>query len=115
MDLGSNIIHYNEANTTLIGLSYSPQEEANYIETWNVSSGTLIKKTKVLAEKLKGMGLEDVLVVTEGVDESLYLSARNLKRVDVRDVAGIDPVSLIAYSKVLVTVPALKKVEEMLG
>lgn len=72
-------------------------------------------KTKVLAEKLKGMGLADVLVVTDGVDESLYLSARNLKRVDVRDVAGIDPVSLIAYSKVLVTVPALKKVEEMLG
>lgn len=72
-------------------------------------------KTKQLVEKLNGLGLSDVLVITESVDENLYLSSRNLHRVDVRDVAGIDPVSLIAYDKVLVTVPALKKVEEMLG
>lgn len=72
-------------------------------------------KTKVLASKLKDMGLEDVLLVTDDVDENLYLSARNLHKVDVRDVAGIDPVSLIAFDKVLLTVPALKKVEEMLG
>ena len=72
-------------------------------------------KTKVLAAQLKGMGLESVLVVSDEVSENLYLSSRNLHKVDVRDVAAIDPVSLIAYDKVLVTVPALKKVEEMLG
>lgn len=72
-------------------------------------------KTKALAAKLNDLGLSNVLVITESVDRNLYLSARNLHRVDVRDVAAIDPVSLIAFDKVLVTVPALKKVEEMLA
>lgn len=72
-------------------------------------------KTKLLTEKLGGLGLDNVLVVTESVEQNLYLSARNLHKVDVRDVAGIDPVSLIAFDKVLITVPALKKVEEMLA
>ena len=72
-------------------------------------------KTKLLTEKLDGLGLDNVLVVTESVEQNLYLSARNLHKVDVRDVAGIDPVSLIAFDKVLITVPALKKVEEMLA
>ena len=47
--------------------------------------------------------------------ENLFLSARNLPRVDVRDVNGVDPVSLIAFEKVLITVPALKKLEEALA
>ncbi len=72
-------------------------------------------KTKLLTQKLGGLGLDNVLVVTESVEKNLYLSARNLHKVDVRDVAGIDPVSLIAFDKVLITVPALKKVEEMLA
>lgn len=72
-------------------------------------------KTKVLLQKLDGLGLDNVLVVTETVDQNLYLSARNLHQVDVRDVAALDPVSLIAFDKVLITVPALKKVEEMLA
>ena len=72
-------------------------------------------KTKLLTQKLGGLGLDNVLVVTESVEQNLYLSARNLHKVDVRDVAGIDPVSLIAFDKVLITVPALKKVEEMLA
>ena len=59
--------------------------------------------------------LANVLIVTESVDENLYLSARNLKNVDVRDVSGIDPVSLIRHEKVLVTVGALKKMEEALA
>ncbi len=74
-----------------------------------------LPKTKLLLEKLDGLGLDNVLVITEAVDKNLYLSARNLHRVDVRDVAAIDPVSLIAFDKVLLTVPALKKVEEMLA
>ena len=72
-------------------------------------------KTKSLVKALGDYGLEDVLIVSEEVTENLYLAARNLHKVDVRDVQGIDPVSLIAYDKVMVTVPALKKFEEMLG
>lgn len=72
-------------------------------------------KTKVLAEKLKALDLTNVLIVTEEVGENLFLAARNLPHVDVRDAAGIDPVSLIAFEKVLVTVPALKKLEEALA
>lgn len=71
-------------------------------------------KTKDLLTKLKALGLEDVLIVTEDVDENLYLSARNLHKVDVRDVRGIDPVSLIGFDKVLITVNALKRLEEAL-
>lgn len=72
-------------------------------------------KTKVLMSKLGQLGLDNVLIVTEEVDRNLYLSSRNLHKVDVRDVLGVDPVSLIGFEKVLVTVPALKKVEEMLA
>lgn len=72
-------------------------------------------KTKGLISKLNEFGVDDVLIVTEEVSENLYLSARNLHRVDVRDSAGVDPVCLINYDKVLITVAALKKVEEMLG
>jgi large subunit ribosomal protein L4 len=72
-------------------------------------------KTKLMAAKLKELELNDVLVITEAVDLDLYLSARNLPKVDVRDVAAIDPVSLVGSEKVLVTVAALKKIEEMLG
>ena len=72
-------------------------------------------KTKALLGKLNGMGLSDVLIVTEAVDQNLYLAARNLPHVDVRDVQGSDPVSLIAFDKVLVTVSAVKKFEELLA
>ena len=65
--------------------------------------------------KLNGMGLTDVLIVSDAIDENLYLAARNLPHVDVRDVQGSDPVSLIAYDKVLITVSAVKKFEELLG
>lgn len=72
-------------------------------------------KTKALVAKLSGLGLSNVLIVSDSVDENLYLAARNLPHVDVRDVQGSDPVSLIAYDKVLVTVSAVKKFEELLG
>ena len=72
-------------------------------------------KTKELAAKLKDMGLKDVLIITEELDENLFLAARNLYKVDVRDVQGIDPVSLIAFDKVLVTADAVKKIEESLA
>ncbi|WP_210395864.1 50S ribosomal protein L4 [Motiliproteus sediminis] len=72
-------------------------------------------KTKAMAAKLKELDLSNVLVVTEEVDTNLYLAARNLPHVDVRDAQAIDPVSLIGFEKVLVTVAALKKIEEMLA
>jgi large subunit ribosomal protein L4 len=72
-------------------------------------------KTKVLVKALGEYGLQDVLIVSDEVTENLYLASRNLHKVDVRDVQGVDPVSLIAYDKVLVTVSALKKFEELLG
>lgn len=72
-------------------------------------------KTKELVNKLAQFGLTDVLIVAEEVTKNLYLAARNLPKVDVRDVQGIDPVSLVRFEKVLVTVSALKKVEELLG
>lgn len=72
-------------------------------------------KTKDLANKLKEFALDNVLIVAEEVAENLYLAARNLHNVDVLDVAGLDPVSLIGFEKVMMTVPALKKVEEMLS
>ena len=72
-------------------------------------------KTKDLVAKLKSMDLKDVLIVTPEVDENLFLAARNLYKVDVRDVTGLDPVSLIAFDKVLMTAEAVKQIEEMLA
>ncbi|MDR5907243.1 MULTISPECIES: 50S ribosomal protein L4 [Halomonadaceae] len=72
-------------------------------------------KTKQLVAKLGELGLEKVLIVTEEVDEKLYLAARNIPNVDVVDVAAADPVSLVAFDKVLVTVSALRKFEEKLA
>jgi len=72
-------------------------------------------KTKALVGKLAEYQVSDVLIVTEEVDNNLYLSARNLHKVDVRDVSGTDPVSLVAYDKVVITVAALKKFDEVLG
>ncbi len=72
-------------------------------------------KTKLLIKELAGFGVEGALIISEEVNENLYLAARNLHKVDVRDVSAIDPASLIAFDKVIVTVPALKKFEEMLG
>ena len=72
-------------------------------------------KTKLLVNTLKGYGVENVLIVADNVDKNLYLASRNLHKVDVRDVEGADPVSLIAYDKVMITVDAVKKFEEALA
>jgi large subunit ribosomal protein L4 len=72
-------------------------------------------KTKLLLKRLGEFGVDNVLIVSAEVDENLYLAARNLHKVNVSDVDGIDPVSLIGHDKVIVTVDAVKKFEEMLG
>ncbi|MDY6982125.1 MAG: 50S ribosomal protein L4, partial [Pseudomonadota bacterium] len=71
-------------------------------------------KTKGLQAKLSEFDLQNVLIVSDTVDKNLYLAARNLHGVDVLDADGLDPVSLIGFDKVLVTVPALKKLEGLL-
>ncbi len=70
-------------------------------------------KTKEVAAKLKELDLTNVLIVVEEVDANLYLGSRNLKDVDVIDVQGVNPVNLIGFEKVLFTVGALKKAEEL--
>ncbi len=72
-------------------------------------------KTKLFAQKIKGMGLDSVLVVTDRLDENLFLASRNLPNVLVVEVNEADPVSLIRFPKVLVTKGALAKFEEILG
>jgi len=72
-------------------------------------------KTRLLAEKLKQLNAPRALIVADEVSENLYLSARNLPYVDVCDSQGVDPVSLIGFDKVIVTVSALKKLEEALA
>jgi len=69
-------------------------------------------KTKELVAKLNELELNDVLIITAEVEENLFLASRNLFKVDVRDVQGIDPVSLIAFEKVLMTADAVKELEE---
>ena len=87
------------------------QERLIVVEAFDMEA----PKTKALVQKLNGLGLQEALIVSEEVNENLYLASRNLHKVDVRDVNGIDPVSLIRFDKVVVTVSALKKIEEMLG
>ena len=72
-------------------------------------------KTKLMISKLEALGTTNALIVADEVDQNIYLAARNVPHVDVRDVQGIDPVSLVAHEKVVMTVAAIKKFEEMLG
>jgi large subunit ribosomal protein L4 len=72
-------------------------------------------KTKLLAAKLKELDLDSVLILNEAFDEKLFLAARNLPNVGICDVASMDPVVLIRFDKVLVTLPALKMIEERLS
>ncbi|WP_110603305.1 50S ribosomal protein L4 [Salinicola lusitanus] len=87
------------------------QERLMLVEEFAVEA----PRTKELVGKLNELKLEKVLIVTEEIDEKLYLAARNIPNVDVVDAAAADPVSLIAFDKVLMTVSALRKFEEKLG
>ncbi len=72
-------------------------------------------KTKLLAQTLKDMGLDSVLVITDNLDENLLLASRNLPHVLVCEPRHADPVSLVHYKKILITKAALAKIEEMLA
>jgi len=80
------------------------------VEEFKVDSA----KTKLLAQKVKGLGLDEVLVIADGVDPNLYLSARNLPNVVVLDVRNADPVSLVSSRNVVLTRQAVAKFEELL-
>lgn len=71
-------------------------------------------KTRLLAQKLKAMGLaDDVLIITDGIDDNLRLSSRNLHKISIVDVRNADPVSLIRHAQVVMTRGAMAKIEEM--
>ncbi|MEK7990233.1 MAG: 50S ribosomal protein L4 [Thiotrichaceae bacterium] len=72
-------------------------------------------KTKQLVQKLADLNLKDVLIVVKEFDENLFLAARNLYKVDAVDATSVDPVSLIKYEKVMMSVEALKQIEERLA
>ncbi|MFL0804744.1 MAG: 50S ribosomal protein L4 [Agarilytica sp.] len=86
------------------------QERLVVVEEFSVET----PKTKALVQQLAQFDIADALIVTEEVNENLYLASRNLHKVDVRDVAGLDPVSLVGAAKVIITVAAIKKLEETL-
>jgi large subunit ribosomal protein L4 len=71
-------------------------------------------KTKLVAAALKKLGLEKTLIIVEGIDEKLFMAARNLPHVQVLPVSLLNPLSLVSYDKVLITVPAVKLIEEKL-
>ena len=87
------------------------QERLIVVDNFSVEA----PKTKALVAKLKELELTDALIVTGELDENLFLAARNLYKGDVRDAKAIDPVSLIAFDKVVMTADAVKQVEEMLA
>ena len=72
-------------------------------------------KTKLLADKFKAMGLDSVLVITDTVDENLYLASRNLAHVAVVEPRYADPLSLIYFKKILITKAAVAQIEELLS
>ncbi|MCY4045886.1 MAG: 50S ribosomal protein L4 [Cellvibrionales bacterium] len=101
---------YRAAMQTIVS-ELARSERLKVVEGFDVSE----PKTKVLAAKLNELNLDNALIVTEELDKNLYLSARNIPHVDVVDIAAIDPVSLVSYKSVVMTVGAVKKYEERLG
>jgi large subunit ribosomal protein L4 len=88
------------------------QDRLNVIEEFSIEA----PKTKMLAEKIKGLGYKDnVLVLVDGFDENLYLSSRNLPNVLVLEAQYIDPVSLVRFPHVVATKAAVKELEEVLA
>jgi large subunit ribosomal protein L4 len=72
-------------------------------------------KTKLLAQKVKDMGMDSVLIITDKLDENLVLSARNLPNVLVIEARQADPVSLLRFNNTLITKGAVAKIEEILA
>jgi large subunit ribosomal protein L4 len=86
------------------------EDRLKVVETFSVDG----PKTKLLAQKLKQMGMDSALVITDSIDENLHLSSRNLINVRILDVSHADPVSLIQFEHVILTKKAVAKFEEIL-
>jgi len=86
------------------------EERLAVVENFTVDA----PRTQLLAEKLRGMGLDDVLIITDRIDDNLRLSSRNLPNVEVLTVGEADPLSLMHFARVLVTRGAVAKIEELL-
>ncbi|PSJ18010.1 50S ribosomal protein L4 [Nitrosomonas supralitoralis] len=81
------------------------------IESFDVDS----YKTKAFSKKLEGLGMSDVMIITNEIDSNLYLSSRNIPNVAVVEVGNVDPVSLLKFKKTLITREGLKRIEELLS
>jgi len=87
------------------------QERLTIVDKFSVDG----PKTKALVEKLAAINFERGVIVTDAADDNLYLSARNLHNVDVLTATEINPVSLVGSAKIIMTVGAVQKIEEMLA
>src|SRR5690606_1248812 len=87
------------------------EDRVSIVESFTLES----PKTKLAVEKLKTLGLDSVLIITDTVDENLYLATRNLAHVAVVESRYIDPLSLIHYKQVVITQAAIAQLEELLG
>jgi len=86
------------------------QERIKVVEDFSVKE----PKTKLAIEMLNKLSVSSALVITEEADKNLYLSVRNLPHIDVTEIGGLDPVSLLKYENVIVTKDALGAIEEWL-
>ena len=87
------------------------QERLVVVEDFNLEE----IKTATLIKRLNELNVENALIITDMLEKNLYLSARNIPKVDVIDASAIDPVALIAHEKVVVTAAAVKQLEEMMA
>jgi len=87
------------------------QQRLILIEDLGVSEA----KTKVMNARLKELGMNDALILTDGLDSNVYLAARNIPHIQVMDVAVVDPLSLVRQEHVVIDQAALKKLEERLS
>ena len=87
------------------------EERLSVVENFAIEA----PKTKLVADKLKSMGLESVMIVTDDFSENLFLASRNLPHVYVCEAKHVDPLSLLFYKKVLVTKGAVAQIEEILS
>jgi len=86
------------------------EDRLKVVESFSIEA----PKTRLLAQKLKQLGMESALVITDSIDQNLFLSSRNLFNVRVLDVDHADPVSLIQFDHVILTRKAVEKFEEIL-
>ena len=87
------------------------EDRLSVVDTFSLES----PKTKMLSLKLKNMGLDQVLIITDNLDDNLYLSSRNLPDVMVLEARHADPVNLVRFAKVVMTKAAVKQLEEVLA